>query len=131
MTGLGRTRPGLAVEPNLAQTWWDRILAGFTHAPSPHVTTTELVVVILLAVAVSLPRLTWRYFGLLPPVPPDPGPAFAALPTGQRLGGIHLRLDHSGTPPTYSRSRLSAVWSTFWGYPVPAVVGAVMVWCGF
>jgi hypothetical protein len=23
------------------------------------------------------------------------------------------------------------MWSTFWGYPVPAVVGAAMVWCGF
>ena len=59
------------------------------------------------------------------------GHAFAALTTGQRLGGIRLGLDHSGTTTTYSRSRLAAVWSTFWGYPVPAVVGAAMVWCGF
>ena len=126
------TRSGLpVVDPNLALTWWERILAGFTHSPSPHVTSTELVAVILLAVAVSLPRLTWRYFGLLATVTHELGHAFAALTTGQRLGGIRLGLDHSGTTTTYSRSRLSADWSTFWGYPVPAVVGAAMVWCGF
>ena len=125
------TPPGLLGEPNLALTWWERIVAGFTHAPSPHVSSIELVAVILLAVAVSLPRLSWRYFGLLATVTHELGHAFAALTTGQRLGGIRLGLDHSGTTTTYSRSRLSAAWSTFWGYPVPAVVGAAMVWCGF
>ncbi|WP_427131687.1 M50 family metallopeptidase [Pseudarthrobacter sp. S9] len=116
---------------NLAETWWSRIIAGFAHSPSPHVTSTELAVVILLAVALSLPRATWRYFGLLATVAHELGHAFAALMTGQRLGGIRLGLDHSGTTTTYSRGRLPAVWSTFWGYPVPAVVGAAMVWCGF
>jgi len=116
---------------NLAETWWSRIIAGFTHSPVPHVTGTELAVVILLAVAMSLPRATWRYFGLLATVTHELGHAFAALMTGQRLGGIRLSLDHSGTTTTYSRGRLPAMWSTFWGYPVPAVVGAAMVWCGF
>ena len=125
------TRLSLPGEPNLALAWWERIVAGFTHASSPHVSSAELVAVILLAVAVSLPRLSWRYFGLLATVTHELGHAFAALTTGQRLGGIRLGLDHSGTTTTYSRSRLSAVWSTFWGYPVPAVVGATMVWCGF
>lgn len=120
-----------AATDNIAGAWWDRILAGFTHSPSPHVTGTELTVVILLAVAVSLPRITWRYFGLFATVTHELGHAFAALMTGQRLGGIRLGLDHSGTTTTYSRGRLPAVWSTFWGYPVPAVVGAAMVWCGF
>ena len=116
---------------NLAVTWWDRIVAGFTQSPLPQVTGTELAVVVLLAVAVSLPRASWRYFGLLATVTHELGHAFAAVMTGQRLGGIRLSLDHSGTTTTYSRGRLAAVWSTFWGYPVPAVVGATMVWCGF
>lgn len=114
-----------------AQTWWARILAGFTQSPVPHVTATELVLVVLLAVVLSLPRVTWRYFGLLATVTHELGHAFAALMTGQRLGGIRLGLDHSGTTTTYSRRPLAAVWSTFWGYPVPAVVGAAMVWSGF
>ncbi|MCB5283295.1 MULTISPECIES: M50 family metallopeptidase [unclassified Arthrobacter] len=116
---------------NAAETWWSRILAGFTHSPLPHVTGIELALVVLLAVALSLPRVTWRYFGLLATVTHELGHAFAALMTGQRLGGIRLSLDHSGTTTTYSRRPLAAVWSTFWGYPVPAVVGAAMVWCGF
>jgi hypothetical protein len=116
---------------NPAGTWWDRIVAGFTHSPLPHVTGTELALVVLLAVALSLPRVTWRYFGLLATVTHELGHAFAALMTGQRVGGIRLSLDHSGTTTTYSRRPLAAVWSTFWGYPVPAVVGAAMVWSGF
>jgi len=114
-----------------AGTWWDRIIAGFGHAPSPVVTATELWLVIGVAVAVSIPRASWRYFGLLATVTHELGHAFAALMTGQRLGGIRLSLDHSGTTTSYSRRPLAAVWSTFWGYPVPAVVGAAMVCCGF
>ncbi|MGY2746610.1 M50 family metallopeptidase [Pseudarthrobacter sp. O4] len=119
------------VGDNPAGTWWDRIVSGFSQSQLPHVTGTELAVVMLLAVALSLPSATWRYFGLLATVTHELGHAFAALMTGQRLGGIRLRLDHSGTTTTYSRGRLPTVWSTFWGYPVPAVVGAAMVWCGF
>lgn len=114
-----------------AETWWTRIVAGFSQSPVPHVTGTELALVVLLAVALSLPRMTWRYFGLLATVTHELGHAFAALMTGQRLGGIRLSLDHSGTTTTYSRRPLATVWSTFWGYPVPAVVGAAMVWSGF
>jgi len=114
-----------------AGTWWDRIIAGFGHAPSPVVTATELWLVIGVAVAVSIPRASWRYFGLLATVTHELGHAFAALMTGQRLGGIRLSLDHSGTTTSYSRRPLAAVWSTFWGYPVPAVVGAAMVCYGF
>ncbi|MDQ0756459.1 M50 family metallopeptidase [Arthrobacter sp. B3I4] len=116
---------------DLAGTWWQRILAGFSHAPVPVVTGTELLVVAGLAVALSLPRASWRYFGLLATVTHELGHAFAALLTGQRLGGIRLSLDHSGTTTSYSRRPLAAAWSTFWGYPVPAVVGAAMVWSGF
>jgi Peptidase M50B-like len=116
---------------NVADTWWQKIISGFTQSPSPQVTTTELLLVILIATALSLPRVSWRYFGLLATVTHELGHAFAAVMTGQRLGGIKLSLDHSGTTTTYSRGRFPAVWSTFWGYPVPGVVGAAMVWSGF
>ena len=43
---------------NAAETWWNRIAAGFTQSPVPHVTDTELALVILLAVALALPRGT-------------------------------------------------------------------------
>ena len=116
---------------DVAGSLWQRLLAGFALSPVPQVTTLELTVVMALATALSLPRASWRYFGLLATVTHELGHAFAALMTGQRLGGIRLSLDHSGTTTTYSRGRFPAIWSTFWGYPVPGVVGAVMVWCGF
>lgn len=116
---------------DLAGTWWGRIVGGFSHAPAPVVTGTELLLVVAVAVALSLPRASWRYFGLLATVTHELGHALAALMTGQRLGGIRLSLDHSGTSTSYSRRPMAAVWSTFWGYPVPAVVGAAMVWSGF
>ncbi|MET3811026.1 M50 family metallopeptidase [Arthrobacter sp. UYEF3] len=131
------TIPPLSIESaalaagNLAGTWWQRIVDGFSHAAAPEVTGTELWVAVGLAIALCLPRASWRYFGLLATVTHELGHAFAALMTGQRLGGIRLSLDHSGTTTSYSRRPLAAVWSTFWGYPVPAVVGAAMVWCGF
>ncbi|MEQ4520547.1 M50 family metallopeptidase [Pseudarthrobacter sp. B907] len=125
------TNPLALVTEDLAGTWWQRIVGGFSHAPAPVVTATELLLVVAVAVALSLPRISWRYFGLLATVTHELGHAFAALMTGQRLGGIRLSLDHSGTTTSYSRRPLAAVWSTFWGYPVPALVGAAMVWSGF
>jgi len=116
---------------DVAGSLWERIVSGFSLSPSPQVTAAELLIVIALATVLSLPRASWRYFGLLATVTHELGHAFAALMTGQRLGGIRLSLDHSGTTTTYSRGRLPAVWSTFWGYPVPGVVGAAMVWSGF
>jgi hypothetical protein len=110
---------------------WERIVAGFSQLPAPQVTATELLIVVVLATVLSLPRASWRYFGLLATVTHELGHAFAALMSGQRLGGIRLSLGASGPATPYSRGRFPVVWSTFWGYPVPGVGGAAMVWSGF
>ena len=110
---------------------WDKLLAAFSRADAPSVTLTELALAVMVAAALSVPRRSWRYFGLLATATHEMGHAVAAVLSGQRLSGIRLRLDHSGTTTTYSRSRLATAWSCFWGYPVPAIVGATFVWCGF
>lgn len=110
---------------------WQRVLEVFSRAAIPHVTLTELAMVLGLATVLSIPRATWKYFGLLATATHELGHAFAALTSGQRLSGIRLQLDHSGTTTSYSRGRLAAVWSGFWGYPVPAVTGAALVTTGF
>lgn len=110
---------------------WNTLLGAFSRAEPPAVTFTELILALLIAAALSVPRRSWKYFGLLATATHEMGHAVAALTSGQRLSGIRLRLDHSGTTTTYSRSRLAAAWSCFWGYPVPAIVGATYVWCGF
>jgi Peptidase M50B-like len=111
--------------------WWNRIAAGFARSEVPAVTVTELLTVVLVAVVLSVPSATWRYFGLFATVTHELGHAFAALTSGQRLGGIKLRLNHSGTTTSFTRGRFAAVWSGFWGYPVPGVTGAALVWSGF
>jgi hypothetical protein len=110
---------------------WHRVLEIFSRTAVPQVTLAELAIVFVLATALSIPRATWKYFGLLATATHELGHAFAAVMSGQRLGGIKLQLDHSGTTTSYSRGRLAAVWSGFWGYPVPAVTGAALVTSGF
>jgi hypothetical protein len=109
----------------------NRIIAGFSQAVVPAVPLTELLLVMATAIALSIPRATWKYFGLAATVVHELGHAFGALSSGQRLTGIRLRLDHSGTTTSFSRGRVPAVWSGFWGYPVPALVGAALVLAGF
>ncbi|MDR6556534.1 hypothetical protein J2809_000876 [Arthrobacter pascens] len=120
-----------AAVPTLPEQWWDRVAAGFARSEVPTVTVTELLAVVLVAVVLSVPGATWRYFGLFATVTHELGHAFAALTSGQRLGGIKLRLNHSGTTTSYTRGRFAAVWSGFWGYPVPGMTGAGLVWSGF
>jgi hypothetical protein len=116
---------------NIPGDFWNKLLDAFSRADAPRVTLTELVLALVVAAALSVPRRSWKYFGLLATATHEMGHAVAALLSGQRLSGIRLRLDHSGTTTTYSRSRLASAWSCFWGYPVPAIVGAAFVWCGF
>jgi hypothetical protein len=110
---------------------WTALLNAFARTAIPAITTTELLLVVSIAIALSIPRRSWKYVGLLATATHELGHAFAAVTSGQRLSGIRLRFDHSGATTTYSRSRLATAWSCFWGYPVPAVVGAAFVWCGF
>lgn len=110
---------------------WTAFIGAFGRADVPVVTFGELLLVVCLVTALSIPRRSWKYVGLISTATHELGHAFAAVTTGQRLSGIRLRFDHSGTTTTYSRSKTATVWSSFWGYPVPALVGAVFVWCGF
>ena len=110
---------------------WITFINAFSRTDIPAITATELLLVVSLATALSIPRRSWRYVGLLATATHELGHAFAAVTSGQRLSGIRLRFDHSGTTTTFSRSKLATVWSCFWGYPVPGVVGAAFVWCGF
>lgn len=94
------------------------------------ISVSPLVLMIILAAAIglSVPKRTWKYFGYFVLIVHELGHAFAALTTGQYVKGINLHLDHSGTTHTMSRGRLRSIWSAFWGYPSPAVVGAIFIW---
>ncbi|MBG6084414.1 M50 family metallopeptidase [Zhihengliuella flava] len=108
--------------------WWDAILDGFTRAEPLTLEPLVVLLVLAAAVAVSIPRLTWRFFGLYVTYVHELGHAVAALTTGRLVRGIRLRLDHSGEMISAGRGRASQIWAGFWGYPAPAIAGAAMVW---
>ncbi|WP_336711940.1 M50 family metallopeptidase [Arthrobacter sp. USHLN218] len=115
----------------IAAEWWSRILAGFHRDAGLEPTLLELGLILAVALAVSVPRASWRYFGLFVTMVHELGHAFAALTTGRLVKGIHLRFDQSGAMMSRGSGRAGAVWAGFWGYPVPAVVGCVLVLAAF
>lgn len=109
-------------------TWWQAVLAGFVHTDAPDVPPLVLLGILAAAVALSIPRATWRWFGLYVTFVHELGHAFAALMTGRFIHGLKIGLDHSGQLVSSGRRGFSATWSGFWGYPAPAVVGLALVW---
>lgn len=108
--------------------WWDKTVEGFTRGEVLTAPTYVVAIILLAAVALSVPRVTWRYFGLFVTVVHELGHAFAGLMTGRLITGIKLHKDHSGTTHSVGRPGFGAVWSGFWGYPTPSVVGAALIW---
>ncbi len=109
---------------------WAEFLGTFARGEAPAITLVELMLIVGSAAALSVPRATWKYFGLLSTIVHELGHAFSNLLVGRLVTGITLRLDHSGTTTSFGRSGFRSVWSGFWGYPVPAVTGAALVWAG-
>ncbi|MHA7264441.1 M50 family metallopeptidase [Arthrobacter sp. TMN-37] len=105
-------------------------LGTFARGQAPVVTSVELGLILAGAAALSIPQATWRYFGLVSTVVHELGHACSALMVGRRVTGITLKLDSSGTTTSFGRGGFRSVWAGFWGYPVPAVIGAGLVWAG-
>ena len=113
---------------NTAANWWAAIANGFTRTDPLSVPLGILLAIIGTAVVLSIPRVTWRWFGLYVTFVHELGHAFAALMTGRVVHGLKIGLDHSGQLVSSGRRGFSATWSGFWGYPAPAVVGLALVW---
>ncbi|MCW3768775.1 M50 family metallopeptidase [Paenarthrobacter ureafaciens] len=107
--------------------WWSAVVRGFTDV---HTTTVPLPVLLAIiggATLLSLPRVTWRWFGLYVTFVHELGHAYAALMTGRFVHSLRIGLDHSGRLVSSGRSAFGAAWSGFWGYPAPAVVGLALI----
>lgn len=111
-----------------AATWWAAVVAGFTRMEVPELSAPLLLAIVAAAVVLSIPRATWRWFGLYVTFVHELGHAFAALMTGRFVHGLKIGLNHSGQLVSSGRSGFSATWAGFWGYPAPAVVGLALVW---
>ncbi|MET4538829.1 hypothetical protein ABIE37_000584 [Arthrobacter bambusae] len=108
-------------------TWWDAVVRGFTETHTTAVPLPALLGILACAVVLSIPRVTWRWFGLYVTFVHELGHAYAALMTGRFVHGLRIGLDHSGRLVSSGRSAFGAAWSGFWGYPAPAVVGLGLI----
>lgn len=110
---------------------WAKIAGGFAHIEAPSVGLLELLAVTLVAASVSTIPVTWRFFALFVTLVHEFGHAVAGIMTGRIVTSIKLRFDHSGVTSSYGNlGGPGEVWCTFWGYPVPAVVGGALIWAG-
>ncbi|MDQ0092369.1 M50 family metallopeptidase [Paeniglutamicibacter psychrophenolicus] len=107
--------------------WWQAVLAGFGGTEPLVLATWPVLGLLALCVLLTVPRATWRIFGLYVTFVHELGHAFAALATGRFVHGLKIRLDHSGELVSSGKPGFSAVFSGFWGYPAPAVVGLGLV----
>jgi hypothetical protein len=100
----------------------------FTPTAPLDVSTPLLVGIVVAAALLSIPRVTWRWFGLFATLVHELGHAFAALLSGRVVNGIRIRRDHSGDAMTTGRGGFGTVLSGVFGYPAPAIVGAALLW---
>ena len=124
MAGTGASSEGTGWLAEL----WSRITGGFVRTQGLDASPWVLLALVAGAVVLSIPRATWRWFGLYVTFVHELGHAFAALMAGHRISGIQLRFDHSGQMRSLGRGGFGAVWAGFWGYPVPAVTGLALIW---
>jgi len=103
----------------------------FTRAEPLDVSGTVLLVILTIAAAVSIPRVTWRIFGLFTTLVHELGHALAAVLTGRVVHGIRIRRNHSGEAVSSGRGGFGSVVSGVFGYPAPAIVGAAQLWAVF
>lgn len=107
--------------------WWKAVLEGFERSEPLSFSLTSILITISVCGLLTIPRVTWRVFGLFVTFVHELGHAFAALMTGRFVHGLKIGLDHSGELVSSGKSGFSALWSGFWGYPVPALVGTLLI----
>ncbi|UCR89345.1 M50 family metallopeptidase [Mycetocola spongiae] len=102
----------------------------FGHTAPPMLSPTAIALILLAAIALSVPRVTWRWFGLFTTLVHELGHALSGALLGRRVRAIRLNGNHGGSA-TSSGGKFSAVVSGFLGYPAPALVGAGLIWSVF
>ncbi|GAB2459352.1 hypothetical protein HD599_001368 [Conyzicola lurida] len=90
-----------------------------------------LLVIVAAAALLSVPRVTWQWFGLFATLVHELGHAVAAILSGRVVNGIRIRRNHSGDAMSTGRGVFGTVLSGIFGYPAPAIVGAALLWSVF
>lgn len=103
----------------------------FPHTAPLMVPPLVLLTIVAVAAALSIPSVSWRWFGLFTTLVHELGHAVGAILTGRVVGGIRIRRNHSGDTTSRGRGGFGPVFSGILGYPAPAVVGAAQLWSVF
>jgi hypothetical protein len=103
----------------------------FARAEPIDVSAALMLGILAAAAVLSIPRVTWQWFGLFTTLVHELGHAVAAILTGRVVHGIRIRRNHSGDALSSGRGVLGTVVSGVMGYPAPAIVGASQLWCVF
>jgi len=90
---------------------------------------TLLIVIVAAAAVLSIPQPIWKWFGLFTTLVHELGHAIGAILTGRFVHGMKIRMNHSGEAVSSGRGKLGSAISGSLGYPAPAIVGAVQLWC--
>jgi hypothetical protein len=90
-----------------------------------------LLLIVAAAALLSVPRVTWQWFGLFATLVHELGHAVAAILSGRVVNGIRIRRNHSGDAMSTGRGVFGTVLSGIFGYPAPAIVGAALLWSVF
>lgn len=104
-----------------------KLSAGFIQAQAPAIPLWEVLIVLLGAAALCLPA-AWRYSSLLTALVHELGHAGAAISAGRFVTAIRIHRDHSAETHTFGLAGVPTIWSMFWGYPVPSMIGGTLVW---
>lgn len=108
---------------------WEALRDRFQQEPDTLPSDTVLLTLFLLALAFAFTPAVWRWSSYFITVVHEGGHALAALMVGSRLHGITIRWDRSGETMTMGRRFTPfRIWTTWWGYPFPAFLGAFYVW---
>ncbi len=107
----------------------DDFLDSLARTEPVEISPTLLIVLVAAAAALSIPQPIWRWFGLFTTLVHELGHAVGAILTGRFVHGMKIRMNHSGEAVSSGRGKLGAVVSGSLGYPAPAIVGAVQLWC--
>ncbi|WP_010205750.1 M50 family metallopeptidase [Salinibacterium sp. PAMC 21357] len=107
----------------------DALLDSLARTTPVDISPTLLIVIVAAAAVLSIPQPIWKWFGLFTTLVHELGHAVGAILTGRFVHGMKIRMNHSGEAVSSGRGKLGSSISGSLGYPAPAIVGAIQLWC--
>lgn len=115
--------------PKELETYWAALKSHLEQTAPALPTWPTLLGLFLLAAALVLIPQVWRWTGYFVTVVHEGGHAVAGMSVGRRLHGIKIRWDRSGETMSAGGGFIPfRIWTTWWGYPAPAVLGSLYLW---